>query len=294
MSVTPADDVSVADSAFTDDGNRERIQPGRKRSHPLWELFDDEDGISCCTLCAYKVKEKFTSTLLNHLSSKHLNKYRRIATIKQEKDSEREKVKAKQPKMKIPADRLLQYWKNSAEQKEIDENQALFANSTSFAYHLVKSFEFADFVFSLNPRYQLPSREMLKKSVLMIANQIKTNIKELLKDAGKVSLCIDLWCQKTLFVSYLAVTGHFYCYKTGELENVCLAVKEMTSRHTAQVIKAMTQEILMEFELTKDRILRYRADNGANIVAAFRESLIDITAKILNLDDSEITAAQVQ
>uniref|UniRef100_A0A914WT48 Uncharacterized protein n=1 Tax=Plectus sambesii TaxID=2011161 RepID=A0A914WT48_9BILA len=64
------------------------------------------------------------------------------------------------------------------------------------------------------------------------------------------------------------------------------AVKEMTSRHTARVIKAMTQEILMEFELTDDRILWYRADNCANIVAAFRESLIDITVKILDLDDS--------
>uniref|UniRef100_A0A914W0Y3 Uncharacterized protein n=1 Tax=Plectus sambesii TaxID=2011161 RepID=A0A914W0Y3_9BILA len=96
--------------------------------------------------------------------------------------------------MKIPANRSSQYWKTSAEQKEIDENLALFGGSTSFAYHLVKSFEFADFVSSLNPGYKLPSRETLKKSVWTIANQFKMNIKELLKDAGKASLCINLWC----------------------------------------------------------------------------------------------------
>uniref|UniRef100_A0A914VCS1 BED-type domain-containing protein n=1 Tax=Plectus sambesii TaxID=2011161 RepID=A0A914VCS1_9BILA len=180
MSVTPADDVLVADSAVPDDVNRERIHPGRKRSHPLWELFDVEDGMSRCTLCTYQVKGKFTSTLLNHLFSKHQNEYRRIATIKQEKDSEREKVKAKQPKLKILADQSSPYWKNSAEQKEIDENLALFAGSSSFAYHLVETFEFADFLSSLNPLYKLPSRETLKKSVSTIADQIKTNIKELM------------------------------------------------------------------------------------------------------------------
>uniref|UniRef100_A0A914WAI9 Uncharacterized protein n=1 Tax=Plectus sambesii TaxID=2011161 RepID=A0A914WAI9_9BILA len=94
--------------------------------------------------------------------------------------------------MKFLVDRSPPYWKNSAEQKEIDESLALFAGSTSFAYHLVETFEFADFVSSLNPRYKLPSRETLKKSVSAIADQIKTNIKGLLKDAGKVSLCIDL------------------------------------------------------------------------------------------------------
>uniref|UniRef100_A0A914W6K9 Transposase n=1 Tax=Plectus sambesii TaxID=2011161 RepID=A0A914W6K9_9BILA len=122
---------------------------------------------------------------------------------------------------------------------------------------------------ALNPRYELPCRETLKRFVARVAHEIKENIKEPMKNSGKVAICVDIWTQRNMVASNLAITAHFYCYKTGKLENVCLAVKQMTTTHSAGVFKAITDEILAEFDLSDDRISRFRADNGSNIVAAF-------------------------
>ena len=101
---------------------------------------------------------------------------------------------------------------------------------------------------------------------------MRLNVKELISCAKKVSICSDIWTQKNMVAAYLAVTAHFYCEKSGSLENVCPAVKRMTSSLTAERIKVLTDEILEEYGISEEKVCRYRTDNGSNMVAAFRYS----------------------
>uniref|UniRef100_A0A914W612 Uncharacterized protein n=1 Tax=Plectus sambesii TaxID=2011161 RepID=A0A914W612_9BILA len=273
----------------------------RRRLLPLAETAEDHErriryGTSSFTkrvdqgalFALINQKGAYPTTLMNHLASKHRKQHQEVSNKKAKDDGDRDqkerKKNAKQQRINFPVQAALKYAKDSSHKRMIDEHLALFAGCTSFAYHLVECTEFKEFVLALNPRYELPCRETLKKFVARVAREIKENIKELMKNSGKVAICVDIWTQRNMVASYLAITAHFYCFKTGKLENVCLAVKQMTKTHSAGAVKAITDEILAEFDLSDDRTSRFRADNGSNIVAAFRESLIEVSAKLIDND----------
>ena len=65
----------------------------------------------------------------------------------------------------------------------------------------------------------------------------------------------------------------------------------MTTTHFTGAMKAITDEILSEFSL--DNTPRFRADNGTNIAAAFRESPIEVSAKLIDNDSMGPTVAKI-
>lgn len=247
---------------------------GPQKTHPVWEYFKLENGQSQCALCSYTVKGSYTTTLLNHLMTKHPKEHRNVASKKlkeeEKKAMKEEKVQSGQMKLAFPVVNASPYENASKEKKHIDEALARFAGTTSFPYHLIENEEFVLFCRCLNPRYKTPSRETLKMMVNKEVAKLRLNIKELISGAKKVSICADIWTQKNMVAAYLGVTAHFYCNKTSSLENVCLAVMHMSSSHTADRIKALTDEIVKEYDISEDKISRYRTDNGSNMVAAFR------------------------
>jgi hypothetical protein len=257
-----------------------------KKRHPLWEYFESDNGVSNCKLCKYEVNGQYTTTLLVHLSSQHSKEHARVVSKKAEKDREaKDRIgKDSQPALDFPVVEATKYSENSPQKRYIDVTLARFAGCTSFAYHLVKCPEFKEFVSALNARYALPCADTLKRFVSVEAQRIKDTIIEMLISSGKVTICCDIWTQKNMVAAYLALTAHFFCYKTDQLENVCLAVRLLTSSHTAKTIKEISDEILAEFGLNDETIFRYRADNGSNIVAAFRESVIEVAALVVDAD----------
>lgn len=115
-----------------------------------------------------------------------------------------------------PTVSVVKYPKTSDVKKRWDEQLAIFAGCTSFAYPLVESAEFQNFVNTLDPHYDLPCRKTLKNLVQRAALCIRNNIKDLLKDSEKVAIWLDLWTQKNMVAFYLAVTARFFSFKTGK------------------------------------------------------------------------------
>uniref|UniRef100_A0A914W8Z5 BED-type domain-containing protein n=1 Tax=Plectus sambesii TaxID=2011161 RepID=A0A914W8Z5_9BILA len=140
----------------------------RKRKHPVWDFFAYEDGESRCQLCSYKVDGAYPATLTYHFATRHAMEH--DCVMERKKGG---KKKEKQQKINFPV--IDKYRMSNAEKEKIDESLALFAGSTSFAYHLVENEYFINFVSALNPRYELPCRETLKKSVAEIVEHIKVN-----------------------------------------------------------------------------------------------------------------------
>ena len=68
--------------------------------------------------------------------------------------------------------------------------------------------EVTEFVLALNPRYEMPCHETLKKFVARVAHETKATIKELMENSGKVTVCADIWTQRNMVASCLAITAH--------------------------------------------------------------------------------------
>uniref|UniRef100_A0A914W971 Uncharacterized protein n=1 Tax=Plectus sambesii TaxID=2011161 RepID=A0A914W971_9BILA len=130
---------------------------------------------------------------MNHLSSKHRKQHQEVSKKKANDDEDRDRKERrknlKQQTINFPVHTASKYTKNSSHKQMIEEHLALFAGCTSFAYHLVECTEFKEFVMALNPRYELPCRETLKRFVARVAHEIKENIKEPMKADDRRASC---------------------------------------------------------------------------------------------------------
>uniref|UniRef100_A0A914XLP2 BED-type domain-containing protein n=1 Tax=Plectus sambesii TaxID=2011161 RepID=A0A914XLP2_9BILA len=162
-------DEEVVSTAATTSGRSRR---GPRKTHPIWDFFSFENGRSRCSICSYQAKGAYTTTLMNHLSSNHRKQHQEEANEKAKDDGDRDhkkrKKSAKQQTINFPVQAASKYAKGSSHKRMIDEHLALFAGCTSFAYHLVECTEFKEFVLALNPRYELPCRETLKRFVARV------------------------------------------------------------------------------------------------------------------------------
>lgn len=137
--------------------------------------------------------------------------------------------------------------------------------------------QFHDFVRTVNPKYCLPgSRSKLTSLLEDLLDQVRTNVAKALAGVDKVSVGMDVWTTKGMSNSYLALTVHFYSHAARRLMNLLLAIKPITGRHSAATIKAMSENLLAEWNLTNENVFRYVTDNGSNMIAAFRDLTISI------------------
>ena len=83
-----------------------------------------------------------------------------------------------------------------------------------------------------------------------------------------VALCVDIWSSRRMH-GYLGITVHFVD-DCGKMRNYLLGCPRLTGSHNADAILGLTVEVIEEYQIRK-KICYVGSDNGANIVAAFRE-----------------------
>ena len=154
--------------------------------------------------------------------------------------------------------------------KSVTWNLAIFISTSNVPNSLVENLEFCDLLNTADPRYTPPSKTVISKEIEKILIKMKANIGCYLEHAKKVSLTADVWSEKGLSSSYLGITGHFFSRKDHHRHCVTLAVHQMPPSHTAKNIRAIVDQVLLEWEIPSHKISVILTDNGSNIVAAFR------------------------
>ena len=118
-----------------------------------------------------------------------------------------------------------------------------------------------------------------KQKVSKIKESLKTKLVEL-QEAESVAITLDLWtADKQQNKSYLDVHA-FWIDPLFKIKHQCLAIRHFgTERHIAENILTTVQNILNEYNIDPSK-LTATTDHCANVVAAFRISGLDASARL--------------
>ncbi|XP_076296265.1 E3 SUMO-protein ligase ZBED1-like [Lasioglossum baleicum] len=148
---------------------------------------------------------------------------------------------------------------------------------------MVEDKGFIEFVRELEPRYQLPNRRTLGRTILpKVYANVKSRILENLKQTEHVSITTDIWTNLHT-QSFLTITGHYFLHN--KLHSNVLATSVLKENHTNEHISFKVQKTLTEFNI-KEKIVAVVTDNAANMRSAVRRLgylHLPCTAHTLNL-----------
>ncbi|XP_076670787.1 LOW QUALITY PROTEIN: E3 SUMO-protein ligase ZBED1 [Andrena cerasifolii] len=132
---------------------------------------------------------------------------------------------------------------------------------------IVEDKGFIEFVKELEPRYQLPTRRTLGRSILpQVYADTKNKILQNLQETTYVSITTDIWSNLNT-QSFLTVTSHYILQD--KLYTNVLATSVLDERHTIEYITSIIQDTLTEFNIA-DKTVAVVTDNAANMIGAVR------------------------
>ena len=134
------------------------------------------------------------------------------------------------------------------------------------ALSIVESKPFKRFIYSLEPRYQMPTQKQLTTVLLKQRfDDVFIGVKNLLKDVKELSLTMDIWSNRQMR-SYCGITAHFI--KNWEMFNVMLICNRFKGRHTGESIFQEYESTISTFEITS-KVKHIITDHAANMLKAF-------------------------
>jgi zinc finger BED domain-containing protein 1 (E3 SUMO-protein ligase ZBED1) len=157
----------------------------------------------------------------------------------------------------------------SFSQKDLEELLIKWIVSSNQPLSEVDEHNFRAFINALNPSFQIPSRNTLKKNIEIKYQEEKERIKIRLQLApNSFSLTSDVWtsCSND---SYLSLTCQ-YIDSDWRMNKILLDIDKLHRPHTAKNIGARIYEILEEFDIT-DKTKTITTDGGKNMVNCLQE-----------------------
>ena len=159
----------------------------------------------------------------------------------------------------------------------ITKKLAVFVGASNVANSLVECLEFKDLLATLDPRYPIPGRALLNQEIERILIELKAKISACIQSANKISITCDVWSKKGLTSSYLGITGHFFSRKDHKRHTTTLAVRRLTTSHTASNIRKLCEDVLSEWDIDQTKVFAVITDNCSNMVAAFKEQIVSLS-----------------
>ncbi|KAJ4947657.1 hypothetical protein JOQ06_009690 [Pogonophryne albipinna] len=151
--------------------------------------------------------------------------------------------------------------------RELDGALVNMVVKDSQPFSMVDDCGFKELVALLDPRYTLPSRQVLKEMVVKRYEEEKMKAKAVLQRVEAVSLTADMWTSINMD-AYLAVTCH-YVDDSAKLATVLLGVLPFPEAHTAVNITVAMRSLMEEWG-TEGKVTSIVTDAGANMVASVR------------------------
>lgn len=153
---------------------------------------------------------------------------------------------------------------------------------------VVEDTGFKNLIQELEPRYSLPSRRTIGRTLLPdLYSQIKTRLLSILRNIENVAITTDIWTSANT-QSYLTLTCHFILYD--DLKSYVITTTKLSEQHTGPYLANVMKKYFGEWGISK-KISAIVSDNAANIRNAIRilnyENL-PCTAHTLNLVVNDI------
>jgi len=251
----------------------------------IWNDFteiDTDDSSNIRSVCKHCKKEincgrtGTTSSMINHLK-KHSKVYAAFEVERAESDAAKTSKRIKREDVSQQTIQMVlasrnPYEKTSRKAKELDNLLLSLICKEGLAFNLLDSLHFRDFVAALDPRYQVPSRTLLSRTIPDAYTKCKTALIEEFKKystAGEyISLTTDTWTS-TNNESFMSLTGH-YLTENFVPHNTCIMVRNVPGSHTAENIAKELTEALAEWSLPlpSHQTVFMITDNGRNMVNA--------------------------
>ena len=86
---------------------------------------------------------------------------------------------------------------------------------------------------------------------------------------------------------FFRYTTHYFSNRDSQCHTITLAVRHLPSPHTAEKISETVDDILLEWNIPKHNIFRILTDDGSNMVAAFKNHLLDHVDNIDTVHEEE-------
>ena len=133
------------------------------------------------------------------------------------------------------------------------------------SFKVIEGEAFCKMVSKLDPQYQVPSRETIKKAIMKSFEDRKTVVKNFIKNIpGKVALTTDIW-SSLKSEGFLGITIHFID-ENWILRHFTLDIFRFKGAHTGQAIADEIYRIITEHELQL-KAMAITTDNGNNMVS---------------------------
>jgi hypothetical protein len=157
------------------------------------------------------------------------------------------KMPAGQTLMTDHAHAATKYTTSSTKKKALDNMCALWIAKDMRPMNAVEGEGFKNFIQLMDPKYQLPTRKTMTKSIIpRLTEETKKALCDSLSQARWVALTTDMWSSATC-TSFMAVTAHFI---DGELSSALLDCTAFHDRHTSENISKRLLDVVADCDIS--------------------------------------------
>lgn len=199
---------------------------GMKRQSPVWDFFEYEcerDRSKCRVvetgdkICRVLLKGKNPTNLKVHLKSAHkkanceyLDKLVSQTSCPEQKPLKRPGGTGKEATIMDSFHRRPSCWLvNTQEHHKRDDTLINMFIETGLSTRLCDSVAFKKFCISLEPKFNSPGAARLNNLMGAKMEQAKLKLKEIIKHARKLTLCVDGWSKRGLTASFFRCVSMF-------------------------------------------------------------------------------------
>ncbi len=263
----------------------------------IWNSFMVKKGdknVSSCNKCKREISTSNGSTggMWNHLKTCDSPQWKKL-------DEERQKEKKKKrPSNQSEITSFVAkqpYPKSGKKYKQLIRALVDFQVSCGVPFAIVDHPKFRKLLSTLDPMFHCPYRKEFTGDVTAVFEEMKGQLKDQLKNAGKLSLTADVWTKPGMTHSFLGVTAHWYCRKANKRMKACLAVINVYPPLTGARCYECLRTVLEEFEIPTSQISFTITDNGSNMVAAFKHEIqMVFEYKLLERKEDEVETIEME
>ena len=240
----------------------------------VWGYFEKgatDSTKATCTICGETFRHSSnTSNLFKHLKCKHGKEYQECEEERKEQEEAAGRKKRPATRLQLSLESTLTrsspYPHTSARWKETTDAVLGMIAKDMQPLSVVENGGFRKLVQVLDPRYQLPSRSTITRSLLPRKyDDVRRAVKAELCQVTYVALTTDLWTSNQT-LGYITVTCHFI-NEAWELCSRVLDTLNVDKDHTAVNLSEELQKIAEEWGID-GKVCCIVTDNARNIVAA--------------------------
>ena len=221
-----------------------------KRTRSIcWDYFKKEEEYAVCLVgsCTAKVKHSGnTSNLMKHLHSCHIEEHKKCL---EEQEKNKKKVSTSTSTQITLAESLSstrKYPKDSAKCKKLDNALVEMITTDMQPLSIVQDSGFKKYTSILDPRYELPSRRTITRTMLPKKyTDIKQMLQEKLKKLTSIALTTDIWSSRQ-GLSYCCLTAHAIA-DNWTLESYVLETFNFNTEHTGLHISTELSRIVNDW-----------------------------------------------